>query len=139
MTNSRIVDEAIPALRASLRGSSMRAGGWFRSMTRRRRARSTVIGAGTIALGIAMNSICLLINGGMPVLDWARESNWAHHRATASDALPWLWDRVVLPFGFIVSAGDLVLAVGLLMILGGLSTDFLVHRKGLGVGTEPRA
>jgi hypothetical protein len=77
-----------------------------------------------------MNSVCWGINRGMPVLGWGGESDWAHHPATASDHLPWLWDRIALPVGLIVSVGDFFLATGVLLVLMGLGAGFALHRHG---------
>ena len=74
--------------------------------------------------GTAMNMTSWWVNHGMPVLNWARESDWVHHAATDADHLPWLWDRVPLPFGFIASFGDFFLAAGFLLVVATLVRCF---------------
>jgi len=68
----------------------------------------------SVAVGMALNTVCWWVNGGMPVQGWAQQSNWAHHLATDLDKLPWLWDRFAM-FGLIFSVGDLFLVAGFLL------------------------
>jgi hypothetical protein len=46
------------------------------------------IGALAMVAGTAMNVIPWWINGGMPVVNWARTSDWLHHKATTAERLP---------------------------------------------------
>jgi hypothetical protein len=73
------------------------------------------IGALAMLGGTAMNVISWGINGGMPVANWGRTSDWLHHEATTADRLPWLWDRVPLPLGLIASPGDFLQVIGFVL------------------------
>jgi hypothetical protein len=75
------------------------------------------IGALAMVAGTAMNVICWGTNGGMPVANWGRTSDWLHHKATTADRLPWLWDRVPLPLGLIASPGDFLQVIGFVLAI----------------------
>jgi len=96
-------------------------------------------GVAAMAAGIAMNTLAWWVNGGMPVVNWAKDNDWAHHLASADDKLAWLWDRIALPFDFTVSVGDLVLSAGFLLLAGSLLVrHFTGPRRTIGLELSGR-
>ena len=84
-----------------------------------------VMGFGVIAVGIAMNTLVIGLNRGMPTIDIGNDENGRriqkpvpvsvkHRPERPDDLLRFLDDRILLPepFDAVVSFGDLVVAVG---------------------------
>lgn len=85
-------------------------------------------GMGVVAVGVLMNGVVVLVNGGMPVrlpADAGAGSraelrrSATHHLETDDDRLAWLGDIVPVPGrdNLLVSFGDLVLAAGVINVL----------------------
>ncbi len=87
----------------------------------------TVHGFGLIALGVAMNALVIGLNQGMPTkalredahgrrVEKPIEQTVKHRPESDTDLLPFLGDKIVLPppIDTVVSAGDLVMMVGIL-------------------------
>jgi hypothetical protein len=71
-------------------------------------------GMGVLAVGLALNALVVVVNGGMPVHHGAPTLSGKHHAERPDDTLTVLDDRIpVDPLGEVLSFGDLVLAVGL--------------------------
>jgi Family of unknown function (DUF5317) len=79
-------------------------------------------GAVLAAIGFLFNVIVIALNGAMPVSRWAAEVAGAgdtlpvglKHEWSGNDTiLPWLADVIPVPFGSVVSVGDLVLGAGI--------------------------
>lgn len=78
-------------------------------------------GMGLLAAGLALNALVVAVNGGMPVHDGDPWLSGKHHMETADDKLTFLDDRIpVTPLGEVLSFGDLVLAVGLVVTVSSL-------------------
>ncbi len=84
-----------------------------------------VMGFGVIAVGIAMNTLVIGLNRGMPTIDIGNDDRGRrvqkpvpisvkHRPERPGDLLKFLDDRILLPepFDAVVSFGDLVVAVG---------------------------
>lgn len=80
-------------------------------------------GMSVVALGIALNGLVILVNGGMPIrTDPGFRETVKHHAERPSDSLTFLGDIIVLrPLNQALSFGDLILLVGLV--------DVIVHRS----------
>ncbi len=80
-------------------------------------------GMSVVTLGIALNGLVILVNGGMPIrTDPGFRETVKHHAERPSDSLTFLGDIIVLrPLNQALSFGDLILLVGL--------ADVLVHRS----------
>lgn len=75
-------------------------------------------GVGLLATGLFLNALVVSVNGGMPVHDGDPWLSGKHHMETSADRLTFLGDRFpVPPLGEVVSVGDIVLAVGLVVML----------------------
>ena len=73
-------------------------------------------GLGLLAAGLALNALVVAVNGGMPVHNGDPGLSGKHHAEHTGDRLTWLDDRIpVDPLGEVLSFGDLVLAVGLVV------------------------
>jgi hypothetical protein len=90
----------------------------------------SLVGMGTVAVGLAANALVIGINGGMPVRPAAVaaarvEYGRLHHAEGPGDRLSWLGD--VIParqLHLVVSFGDLILAVGVADVVA-----HLLHRR----------
>ena len=87
-----------------------------------------VPGVAVVAVGMALNIVAVLANGGtMPVLPRAmlaagdHYATFANSTATADPHLPWLVDRWAapgwIPLANVFSVGDLVIAVGAMILV----------------------
>ena len=84
-------------------------------------------GGSLIAIGTAVNLFVVLVNGGMPVATQAagpigsiEASGGFYAYANAGTSLSWLGDAMQLPIAgrlMLVSVGDILLAVGLVIVL----------------------
>jgi hypothetical protein len=76
-----------------------------------------------VAVGLVANLTVICLNGGMPVRGLPATSSyeWRHHGERSSDRLTGLADVVRVPaLGETVSAGDIVLCVGVATVVAGL-------------------
>lgn len=77
-----------------------------------------VPGMGLLAVGLGLNALVVAVNGGMPVHGGDPALSGKHHVETSADRLTFLDDRFAIPaLGEVVSVGDVVLAVGLVVML----------------------
>ena len=83
-------------------------------------------GMSVVAIGIALNALVIVVNGGMPIrTDPGFRATVKHHAERPSDSLTFLGDIIVLrPLNQALSFGDLIMLVGLV--------DLLVHRSRAG-------
>ncbi len=83
----------------------------------------TAKGMSVVAIGIALNGLVIIANGGMPIrTDPGFRETVKHHAERPSDSLTFLGDIIVLrPLNQALSFGDLIMLVGLV--------DVLVHRS----------
>jgi hypothetical protein len=73
-----------------------------------------VPGFGLLAVGLLLNAVVVVANGGMPVHGGDPALTGKHHAEHGGDVLTFLDDRIdVAPLGEVLSLGDVVLAVGL--------------------------
>ncbi|MDQ1437245.1 MAG: hypothetical protein QOK43_874 [Acidimicrobiaceae bacterium] len=80
-----------------------------------------VPGMGLLAVGLGLNALVVGVNAGMPVHQGDAALSGKHHAETGSDSLTFLDDRVpVDPLDEVLSFGDLVLAVGLVVTASSL-------------------
>ncbi len=86
-------------------------------------ANVTLKGMTVVAIGIALNALVIVVNGGMPIrTDPGFRATVKHHAERPSDSLTALSDIIVLrPLNQALSFGDLIMLVGLV--------DVLVHRS----------
>lgn len=83
-----------------------------------------VPGMGLLGMGLALNALVVGVNGGMPVHNGDPGLSGKHHAEHSGDTLTFLDDRIpVDPLGEVLSFGDMVLAVGLVV-----TTTSLVRR-----------
>jgi len=106
-------------------------GAWL-VLNARRRAPLLGFAIGVLALGWLLNVAVMVPNRGMPVSDAALArigapaetdvsdgSLFKHIRADRDSSLRWLGDTIpVRPLGAVVSAGDIVMALGVTLVLG---------------------
>ncbi|HEV7888930.1 MAG TPA: DUF5317 family protein [Acidimicrobiales bacterium] len=79
-------------------------------------------GFGLLAVGLGLNAAVVLANGGMPVHADGVALSGKHHIEGPGDRLTFLDDRIDVPFlGEVLSFGDLVLAVGLVVAVASLA------------------
>lgn len=102
-------------------------------------------GVAVVALGTLCNAAVVAANGAMPV---AREAVLAvnrhpgevsgrHRLLSPGDPLPWLADVVPLPWlGTVVSAGDVVLAAGVGLLVASLMTRPPARRAAGAAGAD---
>jgi hypothetical protein len=86
-------------------------------------ANVTLKGMAVVAVGIGLNALVIVVNGGMPIrTDPGFRATVKHHAERPSDSLTFLGDIIVLrPLNQALSFGDLIMLVGLV--------DVLVHRS----------
>jgi len=78
-------------------------------------------GMGLLATGLALNALVVGVNGGMPVHGGDPWLSGKHHMETSADRLTFLDDRIPVDvLGEVLSFGDLVLAVGLVVTMAAL-------------------
>lgn len=71
-----------------------------------------------VLAGVALNAAVILANGGMPVAGGSVTADGRHRALRSGDHLATLADVVALrPLGVVVSAGDLVLAAGVAVLV----------------------
>lgn len=95
----------------------------------------TVSGLSVVATGIVLNLLVVLLNGGMPFLcdESLGGSGLAfYHRGGQGTVLPWLADVVPVPGGLLVSAGDVLLATGVVSVIVRASAREFVAGSGAG-------
>ncbi|HEU4480839.1 MAG TPA: DUF5317 family protein [Actinomycetota bacterium] len=82
-------------------------------------------GFGILASGVALNALVMISNGAMPVSTHAADSlgktvvdGVRHGVASDRSIFPYLGDVIpVTPLGVVVSAGDILMAIGIVMFL----------------------
>lgn len=79
-----------------------------------------------MALGIGLNLFVVLVNGGMPVAAHEatviRTAPGFYHLAHRGDAVVFMADVLPAPFGYVVSIGDMLLMVGMVVLVLEVST-----------------
>ena len=117
---------------AGLIVSSVLVGVWL-VLNAGRRTPLLAVAVGLLALGWILNLAAMIPNRGMPVsgaamasigappeTDVADGSLYKHVAADRHTTLPWLGDVIpVRPLGAVVSAGDIVMAIGVALVLVG--------------------
>jgi hypothetical protein len=104
-------------------------------------------GFGIITAGIAMNALVIGLNQGMPTVDIGNdaqgkrvekpiETTVKHRPERDEDLLKFLDDRIILPepFDTVISAGDIVMSLGICELVYFASR----RRRRRGVGLRPR-
>ena len=113
-------------------------------------ANRRIIGVPVIAAGMASNVIAVVANGRhMPALPQALRAAHKHYvvhfnsAASASPRVPWLVDRWAVPrwihLGNVYSIGDVVIAVGVLLVVVAAMQPRLLRRSKGGTVEVPQA
>jgi hypothetical protein len=119
-------------------------------------------GMAIIGLGVVLNLVPTLVNGGMPTSRWALEKaglldadaigsvvvSGPRHVAGAGDSLRFLGEVIPVPTGQVLSLSDVIVLIGLVFLIAGAmrgrrirthaSTDYRRDIAPLGRGPAPR-
>lgn len=95
-------------------------------------------GIALLGAGSAANVLVVLVNGGMPFVAPGGEgpSDSFYHAASAADRLIWLADVLPAPGGFLVSLGDVLMLIAVVVVIvhSGVAAPFtdneLSHSSG---------